>query len=231
MAPNMESIERENFVFQHPPSYDNFPLKKDIKKLPDKKKKVVSKQSEDKKEKQRRRRKAGQSHPSDIALSTRVSPKHRAVSFAPSIRYKPVKHIDDFTDEQIEDIWFTEYDLNVIRADCVATVRHMMYKRAIDEETDCTRGLEFKTPAGAKFRKNNKQTAIQAVMAEQRSQKSTGVADEEYLSEVYQEASGNSKHAAHLMALCDAQHDKPTKETESTEDFGTTKEPRRAKSA
>jgi hypothetical protein len=142
-----------------------------------------------------------------------------------------VKHVDDFTDKQTEDVWFTEHDLNVIWADWVAAVCHMMHKDVVDEETDCTRGLEFKTPAGAKFCKNSKQTAMQGVMAEQGFQKSTCVADEEHLSESYQEASGNSKHPAHLMALCDEQHDKPTKETESTEDTGTTKEPRRAKSA
>jgi hypothetical protein len=128
------SIEHDNFL---PPSYDHqLPLlKKDVKKPSSdkkKKKKNVSKLSPEddkkKKEKQRRRRKAaGQPSLSDIALSPRVSPKPCAVSFAPIIRFKPVTHIDDFTHEQIEDIWFTEYDLNVIRADCVATVRNMVF--------------------------------------------------------------------------------------------------------
>jgi hypothetical protein len=215
MAPNMESSEHENFFLQLHPSDD----KLSIVKKPSNRNKKASKRSEDKKEKQRRRRKDSQTRPSDIALSPRVSPQHRAISFAPSIRFKPVKHIDDFTVEEIEDIWFTEYDLNVIRADCIATVRHMIYnKDPMDEETYCTRGLEFKTPAGAKFRKDNKQTAIQAVMAEQRLQKSTDLVDEECLSKVYRASAGKSRHISHLMALRDEheQQDKPTKEMKPT---------------
>jgi hypothetical protein len=43
---------------------------------------------------------------------------------------------------------------------------------------------------------------------------------------VCQEPSGRSPHAAHLMAPCDQQRNKPaTKVTVSTEDFGLTKEP------
>lgn len=221
----MKSIEDDNFVLQLPPSYDNLPIKKDVKKPSDEKKNISKQSDEVKKEKRRRRRKADQTHPSDIA-----SPKRRTVSFAPVIRFKPVKHIDDFTEEQIEATWYTEYDLNIIRAACITTVRQMVFKKTINEETDCTRGLEFKTPSGAKFRKNNKQTAIEAVLAEQRLQKSMGMVDEEYLSEVYSEAAGNSKRIAHLMALRDEQHeDKPTKEKKST-DFVPTKAPRSAKS-
>ena len=220
----MESIEHDNFVLQLPPSYDSLP----IVKKPALRNKKVSKQSEDKKkETQRRRRKADQIHyPSDIELSPRISRQCCTVSFAPSIRFKPVKHIDDFTDEEIEDIWFTEYDLNVIRADCVATVRNMINnKELIDEETNCTRGLEFKTPAGAKFRKKNKQTAIKAVMAEQRLQKSTAVVDEECLSKVYRASAGNSKRISHIMALRDEQHDRPVKETRKSTYFVPTKAP------
>ena len=151
----------------------------------------------------------------DIAVAPREDCSRKFVTFAPIIRFKTVKHINDYSEREIKATWYTEEDLEDVIAECITTVRKMVKKEGFDERVFCERGLEYKTPSGAKFRKKNKVSSIQIVIDEQRLQKSMGMEDPEYLAEIYSDACKNSKRLAHLMAVRDAKDVGPLTETRS----------------
>jgi hypothetical protein len=67
----------------------------------------------------------------------------------------------------------------------------------------CTRGLEFRTPAGAKLRKTNKLKALTAVWNEQVAQWKENYADDEAIRRVYLEHSVKCIETARKMGLHD----------------------------
>jgi hypothetical protein len=148
-----------------------------------------------------------------------VAPRYlkKTVCFTPIIRYISVSHRDDYTPEEVEAIWCSEAELKIVFQECVTTVRKMVNREPVLlEEGLCSRGLEYKTPSGAKFRRGNKAKATQTVITEQRLQKSMGMEDPEYLAEVFREATKNSRHLAHLMALRDEEESRPLLQSKSS---------------
>jgi hypothetical protein len=121
-----------------------------------------------------------------------------------------VKHITDFTDAEFEDRWYSQTYLHFIKKECAKTVRMMVKEEVLLEEDGfCKRGLEYKTPKGAKFRKGNKVCAIQKVMEEQNLQKNMGMEDAEYLAEVYIDVTKTHKQLALMMGLRDEEETHP----------------------
>jgi hypothetical protein len=78
----------------------------------------------------------------------------------------------------------------------------MMAKKPMSSD-HCTRGLEFRAPAGAKLRKKNKIDALTAVWNEQVTQWKDNRTDEEAISLVYQQQSQKSRMCARRMGIHD----------------------------
>jgi hypothetical protein len=139
------------------------------------------------------------------------------VTFKRIIRYKTVQHSESYTKEELQATWYSEEDFKKIFSECVSTVRKMVHLRPILEEEGFTlRGLEYKTPKGAKFRRANKARSTHKVMEEHKLQKSLGMEDPEYLAEVCSEASKNSRRLAHVVALRDEQEARPLLQSKSS---------------
>jgi hypothetical protein len=112
-------------------------------------------------------------------------------------------HIDYYTDKEVEEIWYSEIDFAYIRQECTDTIRMMVNKESLDKDQYCCRGLECKTPKGAKYRRNNKFIGIQTVLDEQSVQQSEGMDDPVYMAELYKSLTENSIRRSHLMAVRD----------------------------
>jgi hypothetical protein len=150
-----------------------------------------------------------------VALLQESSKK--SVSFCPIIRFKTVKHIDDYTDAEFEENWYSQTDLDSVIEECEKTVRMMAKDEApLAEDGFCKRGLEYQTPKGAQFRKGNKTHAMQKVMEEQNLQKSMGIVDAEYLAELYIDATKTSKRLAQMVGLRDEEETRPLLQSESS---------------
>jgi hypothetical protein len=67
----------------------------------------------------------------------------------------------------------------------------------------CSRGLEYRTPAGSCLRRKHKFSAWDAVQDEQTRQWQEGVADAESLAKVYIASTDQCARVAHLMAISD----------------------------
>ena len=76
---------------------------------------------------------------------------------------------------------------------------------AEDDEEYCTRGLEFKTKAGARFRSSNKLRTRSAVLNEQDLQRDEGFEDPQYIAMASMEESRGCRDGALARAIYDEQ--------------------------
>ena len=135
----------------------------------------------------------------DIEVKPRPE-RSKNVSFNPIKRYRTMKHINDFTAEERIDIWYSNAELAAVVKECAITVLKVVQGENLkDEDGICIRGLEFKTPEGAKFKKGNKACATWKVLKEQELQKKTGIANPEFLAHIYSDTTRKSRCVARLM--------------------------------
>jgi hypothetical protein len=110
------------------------------------------------------------------------------------------------TDEEKEAVWYTENDSKIILGMAKVTVRMMMKGECPTDDVDyCSRGLEGKTPAGARRRQENKFRCRSALLQEQEMQREEGVFDPDYLAQVSREHSKDVCIQARHAALSDEQ--------------------------
>jgi hypothetical protein len=133
-------------------------------------------------------------------LSTRSA--RRSVTFEHNVDVREVPHLKDLPKEDLIETWYTSEDFDRIKKSLVITLRLMVAKKPIGND-QCTRGLEFRTPHGAKLRKKNKLDALTAVWNEQVAQWKDNKTDEDAISRVYREQTLNCLQAARKFGLSD----------------------------
>jgi len=96
-------------------------------------------------------------------------------------------------------------DYQFVKAVVKSTVLMMMSGQRIPEDDPeiCTRGLEFRTKAGARYRNRNKISARAAVLNEQDMQVEEGFFDPQYIAMVSEEASQQCREGAFERGLYD----------------------------
>jgi len=140
-----------------------------------------------------------------VAPPKQKSASHsKKVQFCSKKRWKSIRHFRDYSDEEHAATWYSIEQLLEVVADCVFTCRMMMNgDLVLEDEGFCSRGLEYKTPSGSQFRKENKAKAQEVVMSEMEVQRKTGFPEPEYLALVYACATKENRRLAHIMALRD----------------------------
>ena len=140
--------------------------------------------------------------PSKSPLASSTKSLTKRVQFSTSIDVREVRHWKDLPKEEVEATWYTPAEFEEIKKSLVITIRLMMTKKPLSEDL-CSRGLEFRTPAGAKLRKKNKLKALTAVWNEQVAQWKADRTDEEAISYVYQQEVHECRIIARRLALQD----------------------------
>jgi hypothetical protein len=140
-------------------------------------------------------------------ISVTSPKKAKKVYFAKTVQYKEMRHIKDFSQEEIEAVWMEARDYQMIKAIVKTTVIMMMKGERIpeDDEDFCTRGLEFRTRAGSRIRSRNKLRARSAVLNEQDLQSDENFSDPQFIAMACMEESLEGREAAHVRALYDHQ--------------------------
>jgi hypothetical protein len=128
----------------------------------------------------------------------------KKVRFHASIDVREVPHLKDLPEGETLATWYTQTEFESIKQSLVATVRLMMAKKLIERDL-CVRGLEFRTPRGAKLRKQNKLKSLTAVWNEQVAQWKEDRSDEEAISFVYQQGIHECRTVALRLGLQDEQ--------------------------
>jgi len=132
------------------------------------------------------------------ALSPRQHKKKKTVNhhvaFHQVVKVHLVLHVNDMDDEEYFDSWYQKRDLQRIHHEMKQTVVKMnngsYYYQSGNEESsshhkETSRGLEYRTTAGAQRRKLNKLKALRSVLSEQQRQIQRGIHDEESIRLAY----------------------------------------------
>ena len=134
---------------------------------------------------------------SDLATKKRVT-------FYPKVKGRSVRHLNEYTQKEKNAAWLTTEDNLRIKKDIKHTLDLILHGKALDGTECCRRGLEFRTPEGARIRQQNKTAAREAVLSEQtRQYDATGTCDPEILAKVYRACAYQSRVAAQMAGLSD----------------------------
>lgn len=125
-----------------------------------------------------------------------------SVSFGQHVDVKEVPHLKDLPAEEVSAVWYNSEDFEIIKRSLVVTLRLMVANKPVGSD-QCTRGLEFRTPHGAKYRKKNKLEALTAVWNEQVTQWKDNVLDDEAIRRVYLEQSEKCCETARKFGIHD----------------------------
>ena len=130
--------------------------------------------------------------------------RKRGVRFSCDMYVRPCLHIDNYTDEEIENSWYNTEEIRCIKIEMILTVIARKKGRQLDSD-QTFRGLECRTKEGSNLRSLNKVTGVEAVFDEQDNQYSIGVCDEELIQEAYRKKSAKCQIYARIMGKKDEQ--------------------------
>ena len=127
------------------------------------------------------------------------APKRKNVSFASVVNTNSIIHINDFSPEEIKMTWYNREELRVIKAEA------KIVANSLDKENTCLclRGLEARTSAGARRKRQNRVEARGAVFFEQEMQDEDGYSDPDAIADAYFYSSERCQAEAQMLALRD----------------------------
>lgn len=144
--------------------------------------------------------------------------RRRSVSFDKAVKVVTIPHVSDFTEDELDLLWFTEEEYEQTRKNCMKIVRSMNKIRNEADDTNsiesqdcsrrslldsCTRGLESLSKARATTRRIRRLAAADAILTEQNFQREEGRSDAEFLRRLYEKISLCCQEEAKKVALRD----------------------------
>jgi hypothetical protein len=132
------------------------------------------------------------------------TPPHKSVSFRETIRIRQCIHIENYTDEEIQDCWYNKWELVEIREDVYYT-RKLITSGHLEQDTTefCRRGSEQYIRQASLRRKEVKFAASEAVFREQDLQWESGVGEPDYIAHFYRTSSHMEARRAYAVAMQD----------------------------
>ena len=133
-----------------------------------------------------------------------IVPLLKSVRFAEQIEILFVERIDDYTEEELDAVWYNVNDFNAIKHEIQKIVKLMEVGVTVPPNKESTRGLEHRTRKGALLKFHNKRTAYCAVLDEQDDQWKNGIFDSNAIAKVYLKHSATCQAAAARIGQKDA---------------------------
>lgn len=116
----------------------------------------------------------------------------------------PVLHLNDMTQQEIDDSWYSDNEYNGMKKDLIAVVKRMNKgQKIVETDQHTTRGLEIRTKQGYRVRQFNKKVALEAVLDEQHRQAEKNIWDDDFMKDAYRMESAGSEYIAHARGLKD----------------------------
>eukprot|EP00542_Grammatophora_oceanica_P013807 CAMPEP_0194027016 /NCGR_PEP_ID=MMETSP0009_2-20130614/1253_1 /TAXON_ID=210454 /ORGANISM="Grammatophora oceanica, Strain CCMP 410" /LENGTH=255 /DNA_ID=CAMNT_0038665943 /DNA_START=44 /DNA_END=809 /DNA_ORIENTATION=- len=111
-------------------------------------------------------------------------------------------HVNDLTDEELDEYWFKREDYRMMKQSYAMTVKLVMHGRQLPPG-QTFRGLEYRIPDGARARQMNKLNGITAVLEEQERQRIVGKPDDMLVMRAYKKVGDKCLVAAQKLGLQD----------------------------
>ena len=124
----------------------------------------------------------------------------KCVSFSTVIKSHSIIHINDYSSEEKSSTWYCREELQAIKADAKLIAKNTCN---VSDHVECLRGLEARTPAAARRKKENRINARAAVFFEQEVQEEDGFSDPDAIADAYFECAERCQAEAQMMALRD----------------------------
>jgi hypothetical protein len=141
---------------------------------------------------------------SSCSLSSRKT-RRRSVKFASSAELTQEFPSADIREEDKEALWYTQNEYNLIQKSYHFIVKLMENKRGLlDDNEMCSRGLESRTRAGERRRRQQIEASVDAVLCEQEKQWEQNFLSTRWLAQIYRKSSAQSSMIAYLAAQKDA---------------------------
>jgi hypothetical protein len=132
------------------------------------------------------------------------------VSFFDTVAVVSIRHINDYSMQEINGLWTTKEENAVNRAECMAICaimaangRNYLLPEEEVHTGSCSRGLEYRTREAFDERRARKTDAQMAVLWEQQSQRDRNEVNEKMIACAYRCHTVLSQEAAHQMGLQD----------------------------
>jgi len=143
-----------------------------------------------------------------ILVSTPSSKrKKRRIRFHERVQFKTIRHVSEFTDDEIRNGWYDKDDFNRM-SENVSEIAQLIAdgETTLDGEILCTRGLEHIVEEElADYRAEKMINSIDAVLDEQEEQWDEGKEEPGLIAELYAEYAKPLLKEAHLIGLKDAE--------------------------
>jgi hypothetical protein len=137
-------------------------------------------------------------------MTNATNQQHRSVSFNTAVVCISALHINNYTDEEIFNTWFTNKEYKEMKREVQLTISMMDKKATFAEGVNfSSRGLEHKTADMIVQKAEHRYFATDAVLEEQDCQREAGICDPDALRMVSTEYSFISHMAAFLIAATD----------------------------
>jgi hypothetical protein len=112
----------------------------------------------------------------------------RTISFSFVVQVHEVMSIEEYSDQEIKNAWYSEMELEQVKAEAKAILNKMArFESEPDNEEWTSRGLESRTREGHQKKFQYRRFSKSAVFMEQDQQESNGIHDPEFLADVYHE--------------------------------------------
>ena len=133
--------------------------------------------------------------------------KKRRIRFHERVQFKTIRHVSEFTDDEITNGWYDKDDFNRM-SDNVSEIAQLIAdgETMLEGEELCTRGLEHIVEEElADYRAEKMINSIDAVLDEQEEQWDEGKEEPGLIAELYAEYAKPLLKEAHLIGLKDAE--------------------------
>ena len=139
--------------------------------------------------------------------SLQGSHRAKSVSFAPIAQMVRVLHVNDYTDEEYYNTWYSHMEYMIFKADIRRTIEATSEddgsRQVSENDRGCLRGLETRTFEASQRKQQKRRTVVTAVLREQVSQLRDGIINPRRLAEVTRELTCDCQLTAHLVGMQD----------------------------
>lgn len=139
----------------------------------------------------------------DIKGKPKMSRITRSVKFAEEDEILLVRHIDDFSEEEIAEIWFDQQYYATIKSEYKEIIFAIEHGRHAESDEVTSRGLEHRTQEGSWARFQTKRDSYNAVLDEQDRQWKEDADDDERIGDIYRGHSQPCTRKAYQLGLMD----------------------------
>lgn len=137
------------------------------------------------------------------SLKTEGPTKKKTVSFQPNVQSATVLALDDYTNQELRDSWWSASEQKRISMRCFRVLDKMdSIRERIDEEKYCTRGLESHAGLASINKENCRHDATLSVLKEQERQNNNQLNDThsaDAIAEEYHKACSSSQMWAQVV--------------------------------